>query len=271
MSGAYFFIALGAISCVLLWMSRYQPDHVMFPVRVADKETFERDFAPYRDQYGLIQNNPNGSSGNGLRYTSEYYTLKFRYGLLTKEDTATFDGIVRRCFAEPGLLNRSPDDKSPQKFDDYVAVATASLIFELFLANEIKLYGLKHHWYYNNSKSPNLSFKDKWGAWFGKDRGLIAHFFYSDQDTPSWFDSIIWTFNILHCAYRAGSNQDEWVLSSHQIISYEWSHDRTWMQDQACRIWRKRFKKQWGVDGMSKLLEKYFGHKHPLSKYAIDI
>ena len=271
MVGGYFFIALGVVSCALLWLSKYQPDHVMFPVRMADKETFESDFAPYRDQFGLIQNNPGGSSGNGLRYTSEYYILKFRYGLLTKDDTLQFESIVRRCFAEPGLLNRSPKDKSPQKFDDYVAVSTASLIFELLLANDIKTYGLKHRWYYNNSKLPNLKFKDKWGAWFGKDQGLIAHFYYADQDTPSWFKTIAWTVNILLCAYTAKDSQDEWVLSGHQIIAYEWSHDRTWVQDKVAGIWRKRFRKQWGVDGMSVLLEKYFGHKHPLAKYAVDI
>lgn len=270
MAGAYFFIALGAISCVLLLLSRYQPDHVMFPIRVADREIFEQDFAPYRDSFGLIQNNPGGSSGNGLRYTAEYYTLKFRYGLVTKDDTLQFEAIVRRCFAEPGLLNRKPDDKSPNKFDDYVAVSTASLILELLIANDIKTYGLKNHWYFNNAKT-SLSFKDKWGAWFGKDRGLIAHFFYADHDTPSWFNTIAWTFNILLCAYTAKDSQDEWVLSAHQIVAYEWSKDRTWPQDKACQIWRKQFRKQWGVDGMSKLLEKYFGHKHPLSKYALDI
>lgn len=271
MAGTSFFIALGVVSCLLFWLSKYQPDHVMFPLRVADREIFEQDFAPYRDKFGLIQNNPGGSSGNGLRYTSEYYILKFRYGLATKDDTLQFEAIVRRCFAEPGLLNRSPEDKSQQKFDDYVAVTTASLIFELLLANDIKSYGLKHRQYFRNDKSPSLPFKDKWGAWFGKDQGLIAHFYYADNDTPSWFKTVMWTINILLCAYTAKESQDEWVLSSHQIIAYEWSKDRTWPQDQACRIWRRQFKKQWGVDGMSNLLEKYFGHKHPLAKYALDI
>lgn len=270
MAGSGLFVAFGIISCVLILLDRYKPPAIMFPIRVADREIFEQDFAPYRDQFGLIQNNPGGSSGNGLRYTAEYYILKFRYGLLSKDDTLQFDSIVRRCFAEPGLLNRKPDDKSPNKFDDYVAVSAASMIFELLLANDIKTYGLKNHWYYNNAKT-KLSLKDKWGAWFGKDRGLIAHFYYADQDTPSWLKTVMWTFNILLCAYTAKDSQDEWVLSAHQIIAYEWSHDRTWPQDKVCAYWRKKFRHQWGVNGMSKLLAKYFDHAHPLSKYAIDI
>lgn len=267
MGGAWFFVGLGLVGVVLLIMDRYVPDHAMFPTRVADKEIFEADFAPYRDRFGLIQNNPGGSSGNGLRYTSEYYILKFRYGLFTKEDQTEFSRIVNSCSIQKGLLCRIPGDPGQQGLDDYVAVSTASMIFELFFAEDFKLYGLKNWNVYNNPNPGHFS----WRAWFGRFPGLLAHFYYSSNDVPSWFKTASWTLSVLFCALTAKDSQDEWVLSSHLIIAYEWSGSRTWIQDQVCHIWRGKFRKQWGIDGMSKLLEKYFGHKHPLSKYAVDI
>lgn len=267
MEGEYFFISLGVISLVLFALDRYKPPTIMFPLRMADKETFENDFAPYRDKWGMIQNNPGGSSRNGLSYSSLYYILKFRYGLLTKEDVLEFCRIVRSCESEPGLLNRSPEDKGQQGLDDYIAVCTASRIMDLNFPEQFKIYGLKHWSIFNNENPGHFTLR----AWFGRYPALLAHFYYSADDVPSWFKTSAWFFSIVSSALTAKGNQDEWVLSSHLIISYEWSSARTWPQDWVCRFWRKKFKAQWGDDGMSKLLERYFGHRHPLSKYAIDI
>lgn len=262
-----FFTILGVVGAVLLLIPNHETKRVLSMPKLNEPESFNKDFDKYRDVYGLVQNNPDGnSSGNGVRYTSEYFILGFRYGVFKYAESG-FTPLIDRCMVLPGLLGRlpAPNNRGQGALDDYVLATTASIFNDQTVARSVLSYGQKNHWFYNNESPERYTLK----SWFGRYPGLIAHFYNCVGERPPLFNNVAWCFSLLWCALTAKENQDEWVLSYYLIIAYEMSGHYSWIQDKIIKYWKARFYKYW-PGGMRALLTRYFGHEHPLAKWAID-
>lgn len=275
MIGAPLYIIGGIIGCICLWISKYEnPPRVFTLQKLDDPESFRKDFNTYGDPFGLIQNNPGGVSGNGLRYTAEYFILGCRRGIFQHEG-ASFRHITGSCLVLPGLYRRSPTAAlEGTRIDDLVSIASAAQLLDKTIAEDILRFGRKSYWLYNPpvQKSPlvNLIKQFNFKAWLGRYPGMIAHIEYCAGECPSVFKRLVWLLGVAWCGFNAKMNQDEWVLSQRLIEAYESTPYRTYFQDKIVKYWRKQFYKNWGEDGMKKLLTVYFGHLHPLAKYALE-
>lgn len=225
---------------------------------------FESDFAECRDEFGMIQNGVGTTSRNGIRYTSEYYQLKKHYGIHTDSDLLAFQNLIMKSSKKMGLLKASPVDDSQVGMDDYLAAASVSEV----IASLILIYWEENNANFNNVQPGKFTFK----SWFGRYPSLKAHFIYCRKLTPNFFLRLAWCASLTLTALTAKSNQDEWVLGNLQIISYRNSGFSGSIEEKACKLFVKQFRKNWGeTQNMRKCLEKYFGFLHPLAKWAQDV
>ena len=168
----------------------------------------------YTDPYGFIQ--PDGKpSGNGLRYTSEYYLTLKRLNLLTEEDQFEFKRLIASCEVRPGLLERHPVawKGSQQGPDDYIAVAHASKEIAPQIARRILSYGLTTGWVYNNVNPGKFTFK----AWLGRQPQFVCHLFWCGGLEPGLIEKLWWSVTIIHASFKPKSDQDGWLLSWHLV------------------------------------------------------
>lgn len=265
-----FSILIGVAAVILLAVShdgKANPSRMFRVQEPIDTSSFMSDFDLFRNDSGLIQDNPrllSTGSGNDLRYFSQYIVLGFGLGVI-KHEGSDFRKICRSCYILPGLLGRCPTSLvEGTRIDDIVSVATASQLLDTTIIEDIYEYGSRNYWVY---RGPNERRSLK--SWMGRFPGFVAHLEYCQYKNPFILKRIGWIFSILWCALTAKENQDEWVLSHMMIIAYENSGHYSWIQDKLIKYWKARFYKSW-PGGMRALLTKYFGHEHPLAKWAID-
>jgi len=178
------------------------------------------DYAPFMDSQGYISDYEGPtlySSGNLLRYTSEYYIALKQNGVLTDEDRAKFRELIAACWCgEPGILKRYPINKDQEGPDDYFLVATAAKVIGTpEIAQAIYDYGNKHWWNYNNYPDQVPTWKNT-SAWFWRMPWLIAHFAFCADKSPGCFRNLAWSTDVRHVS---GSNTDAWALSYSMVLA----------------------------------------------------
>lgn len=198
------------------------------------------DYAPFIDSQGYVSDYPGPtlySSGNLLRYTSEYYIALHQSGEITPADVAKFISLVEACWgSEPGLLRRYPGYKDQESPDDYyLIVAAAKIIGATEIAKKILDYGKRHHWNYNNYPERVPTWRNT-SAWFWRMPWLIAHFHFCADETPACFLNYFWKKYVEH---QSGPDKDPWALSYSLVLTAPESDDR------------KASKKQW-LDSLHK-------------------
>lgn len=121
------------------------------------------DFKQYIDGFNLLAPNPqppNATQGsdNGPMFTSEYYVMLAKKGILTDNDKTQYDLDISRCLNEHGVLCRSPGNTMQEGPDDYYGVMNGCMelgntqIPRVILKALIKNYG-----FLNNNKPGTMS------------------------------------------------------------------------------------------------------------------
>jgi hypothetical protein len=109
------------------------------------------------------------SSGNGVAYSAQYITLKYFAHGLNEEQKKWIADIIKRCFREPGLLQRTPFHPGEEghfgqeQYDNLMNAIVACIITEnTEIPRQILWYGIKNGFFYNTDGV--LEFKD----WMGR-------------------------------------------------------------------------------------------------------
>lgn len=230
--------------------------------------TILEDYKPYIDKYGLVQDKPGNTSGNGIRYTAEAM-----YALLTHEDwneeiAAT---ISRLCFAIRDCKNsllfenlgtgrfylkRHPDGE-PTTVDDY----TAAIFFDFLIGDDVisKCFldaGPKQNYMYAPDEGDFRFFMGRFLQLY-----CIANWVAGRK--PSLAQEFAWFSSVLMGAFQDG--QDEKVLS---WMLVEIGKGRRWIFKPLIWFWRKQLRKHYGPNGIGQVLSDYYGNPdHPNAKY----
>jgi hypothetical protein len=160
------------------------------------------------------------ASGNGLLYTSLYYILLSRLGLLSRDDRDTFASIIVNCQVDGGLLKRGPIHPDQEGPDDYIGVLAASKVINVDIARRILFRArrwLPIPWHMNNTSPGSLFYPDgrfNFSAIFLRFPALICHAYECAGFRPNPFlrlcrAVVLW----LSGRGRRSASQDEWVLS----------------------------------------------------------
>jgi hypothetical protein len=253
------------------------------------------EIKPYTDQYGMVHPKAGSNSGNGLRYFGDFIAcLAARIEVERAEDSITLRNIYDVVKVQPGLLRRHPtafrrDQEGP---DDYVGFLYACWVLDTNVATEILNYGLKNKYsfgemlqsYIDSGKADHvwawkiLKFLFGWvkvrfnynninpdkitqSSWLGRQGQLVAHIYWSANQTPPLFYRVWWALSIGFFSVKP-NDPDSAVLSRHLVCVMA---GRSWICRVATHLWRKRFIKTW-PGGMNQVFTKYFGQAHPLSR-----
>jgi len=90
------------------------------------------DFQPYVDGNKLLSpnpqpTNPGRGSDNGPMYTSEFFIMLKKNGMLEDGDCADYVSRINSCLSNTGMLNRAPNDSDQEGPDDYYGVANGCM------------------------------------------------------------------------------------------------------------------------------------------------
>lgn len=237
------------------------------------RKDIDNDFAPHWNKYNTFNiwsiNNPNQDNGNALGYTAHYFSILYRYNLLTDADKKRLEDIIFNYWKEFGLLNRHPYMPDYQAFDDYEFIVHAGHVVGISdkVALPIVKYGQRHFWYYNNSSDRTFRLK----CWFGRRPGFIAHMKICANKTPGFISRILWVIGLIanaHDEYGATSGK---VRRFMMIRSYEkWKEDNKksfFLMDFAVKYWREKMRKMYPNGLMGEIIGIYFKQIPWMRKY----
>lgn len=145
------------------------------------------------------------SCGNGLLYSSFFYTILRLNHCLTEEDRVRFITMVDRCWVRDlmgqtvvGLLNRSLDRPDAQAQDDYHMV-TASCLLQTDHAKAIYAYGNENKFCYDNQNPYKFSLN----KWHGRFLGRPGYYAMAAGVDPGWLQD-----KLIACEINAGPSDD---------------------------------------------------------------
>jgi len=227
-----------------------------------------KDYLPYKDQYGLVQNNnwgPDNKSaigtGNGMRFTAEAVIAHYRASVYDSVVLGRFKRAIELLEREPGLLNRQPRYIVDQdSHDNYIAAISIANIVGSNLAHRIYDYGKKHWFNYNNVNPGKFTFR----SWLGRKLEFRAHLKMAIGKEPNIIEKLYWCIVIFIAAGSKFDDRDEWVLSWFLIFTARYQHG---IMGIVRRYWIKKFKHK-VPGGIGKVLSRYYADKgHPSIKW----
>lgn len=228
----------------------------------------------YTDRFGLVQNERNHTSGNGLLYSAEMYIILNRLGLLDDIDKQKIKQVIRNCQQEPGLFNRHPESREQNAQDDMIGVA--SLVHELGwkdIAEEILAYGQKKtfitrlygfigiflRYVYNNNNPGVFTL----GAWLGRYPHLVAHFYFAANKNPPLWRKLWWALVVFLSARQDIKHQDAWQLT---WLLCHTAKGKSFICDLAIRYFVNKLDEVTDGEGIGRINGEYFGNmNHPIA------
>jgi len=219
----------------------------------------EKEMKPYVDRFGLVTPS-GGTSGNGLLYTSEWLLTLFRQGILDDETTQKYSEAIDKCQVTKGLFNRHPEATTHRNAtDDYIGVIAVSRALGLPYAHFIYRHGVKYAWVFNNVNPGFFHIS----SWFGRKFQFRAHVKFGIGMKPNLFERLVWCYSVITSAWKPLTDQDARTLTWLLVITASGQDDLT---DKVGEWWMSKFKSQY-KNGMSTVLEDYFGFQHPIARY----
>jgi hypothetical protein len=193
------------------------------------------------------------TTGNGIRYTSEWWMLLNDRNWARMSDLNTFMYAIQSAKVQDGLYRRAPWSTDHESWDDYATLAAASVGH----AQDILRYG-KRHWYVYNWIQPG---KFRLGQWLGRFRPFVAHLHWAALEQPNFIDRLIWSVAVAMGGMKEGG--DTWIMTWHKIRTWERAGRHGLMEKIAVKIFDNR-KKRLHSDGIAKffhnpVLQKYYG------------
>lgn len=175
----------------------------------------------YTQPNGLVSertiNPANDTTGNGLLNLSLYYVALWNRREVLYTDREAFNRVVRSCACSslfPVPLNRSPTKLGDQNgWDDYIGVATASVLLGSDLAHQIYAYGKQSHMVFNNVDMGEFSFK----AWFGRNLGVASHLILCGGRDLSLLENLALRASIRFRSSDASSQILAWLMNTAMV------------------------------------------------------
>lgn len=224
---------------------------------------FEDEIAAYIDEYGLVQNGINASSGNGLLFTAETIMVFVILGARNERMFKQFEDAYNRCQVQPGLLSRTPpgepfsqDQEGP---DDYIGAGVASYFLKTDLAAKILEYGRDQpfpYYNYNNIEPGKFSLY----SWLGRQQNLICHLQFAAGEKPPMWRKLWWCAAIWDATRAEKGNQDAFILSWLCIKTMD---GRSWLCQKVANYWWKKLLEKF-PSGMEEVFREYFGSAGPI-------
>lgn len=222
------------------------------------------DYKPYIDKYGLVQDKPGNTSGNGIRYTAEaMYAVLISRNWESQSGVFVHDAFQSILYCSSfGLrtetrfyLKRHPDGE-PTTIDDYTAAIFASWAIgeTVGLTRHFLAAGPKQNYIYAPDFDPKF--------FLGRFPQLFCIANWVAKRKPSKFQELFWMISVFQGAIHKG--QDEKVLS---WMLVEIGRGRRWIFKPLIWFWRKKLKKHYPY-GIGQVLSDYYGNPdHPNAKY----
>lgn len=226
------------------------------------------DYRPYIDRFGLVQPEPDTTSDNGIRFTTEaLIAMSLQYEATHEEYIPILmNNLIQAiiaCQVKPGLLTRSPVHHNQEGPDDYYAAACIGALFHRPLAQSIYDYGMANSWCFNNV-SPN-----EWNphAWLGRQPALVVHIKNCSGRELNLIEQCAISAGILLSA--RSSDQDGKILMWFCIKAIKGKYC---LVDKAIKYWDRKLREKY-QGGIGDCLGAYYSPKHwehPNSKYLMN-
>lgn len=222
--------------------------------------TILEDYKPYIDKYGLVQDKPGNTSGNGIRYSSEalyaFYKHRVPYFEIDKLENAIIAcESTEEIWLERWFLKRHPSGE-PTTVDDYTAALFADHLSGLGTSHTFLSVRSEQGYMYAPDDSDFRFFLGRFPQLF-----CIANWVAGRK--PSKFQELFWMISVFQGAIHKG--QDEKVLS---WMLVEIGQGRRWIFKPLIWFWRKQLKRHYGPNGIGQVLSDYYGNPdHPNAKY----
>lgn len=249
------------------------------------EEKFRSETADYTNIYGLVHTDKypgTKASGNGIRYTSEYFFELFVRGWLNELDIQTFGKVIQSCetTTDRGLLTRGPGQTDLQAFDDYIVLTSVNAIIgiikqrpELFECNgRILDYGKKRQWWYilpvhYNYNNVNPGTVTLFHSWLGRSPSFVAHLKLVSGENLTWFDRAAWKWTINNTISQSRTAYDKWAMSYYMVFAATILKGSTFFGIEEAKKFSKKFL-EYFPNGITQLRGEYFndGGGHPLGR-----
>lgn len=226
-------------------------------------------YKPYRDRFGFIT--PDGKvCANGVRYTTEYAIALHLHADedVKRNEYNAIHGIYSRCFREPGLLMRTPENEFGQdSIDNYTALGTFAFLSKRpDQVMDVLNYWEKHRGVLNNENPSEFDIN----AYMVRFRALKPHLKLAVGLPLTWWDKINWSVAIalgLHTMQITESgkvlDQDGKSLALHcMVVAYN-NPKAGWLINLVARLWVRKFRETVS-GGWGRVLYDYFDTWHAL-------
>jgi len=195
-------------------------------------------------------------SDNGVLFTSEYYVLLDKLGLLTPGDRLDFIGKMTGI-SRDGNITRRERDTGQEGPDDYIGLCTASSILNLPFSELIYRYGSKNWWIYNTASPGKFTFE----AWFGRQLGLIGYIKHCAGHRMNPLEFIVLNVGLVITAFGKKEDTSDKILG---LLMVEQLHTSL-LFEPICFFYTYMINRKYG--SVNALIKTYFGPNHAFSKY----
>lgn len=194
------------------------------------------------------------STGNGILFTSLFYSILFVNNAVTPEDFIRFSKAITRCWVGKniGLLERNDGREDLQAHDDY-HVASASYLLKTYHSEAIWNWGKDHCWSFNNQNPQKWSFK----TWHARFLGHVPYLYAASYKKLSFMQTLALKFVLKLTSWESADDVMKTWLKVQVLKNIEGFEKST-------QSWENILQQRYGSFG--KVLEKYFGTNHPFSQ-----
>lgn len=191
-------------------------------------------------------------NGNLVSATAQWIVHQKRQGKVYMD---TLEALLA-CEKKAGVWSRYPNTLENTSYDDFICAAAC----DRGIAYRIHARGEEDAWIFDLFEDhPGLT-ENNFARWLGKNPSFVAHICYSAGLTPGWALTLSWVVSIAIAARKSIKNQDGWMQSHLQILSYESSGQTNWLCNLVVAYWRKK-----KPVPMREIVADYIGTKnHPL-------
>lgn len=210
------------------------------------------------------------ASDNGVMFTAELLILLKLRGELDANTQQYYVENIKKCFLEPGLISRAPNDRGQSPPDDHFALGAMGVILGYHdICKDILSYGLKHFGSFNNENPGKWTSK----SFLWRMPQLLACIIAGAGKKVPLILCIYSALVLLFSCRKVEPNKSDerrlaWLLS--KALS-----NQSLLVRLASKVWFNRLRSHYGPEGMKAVRSLYYhgmpdGEQHPFTVYSVD-
>jgi hypothetical protein len=219
-----------------------------------------KQWAPFIDRHGFLQDRPNHTSGNGIMYSVYLALLHENHPI--PERIMKFHETMEKCWVPGGGFNRTPHggfSKDLNQADDYLALALIDVILKTDYSSRLIDISRKSWGIINNVKPG----KYNWKAWIFRMPSVRETLQFAKGETPDPLGVLMWCGSVLLSLFKLhhrDSRIKAWIKveTACRTVAKESQVIRL-----TCWFWRLIFSKRFKGVGHAE----YFVMPHPARDY----